>query len=241
MLENVLFPLCIFWSVIKAVESARVARQVMYASLAAIIAGVHAGIWSGWIFAYYLILSGVAISGALDFVYRRVERGGANSALRQMPSRQIRVAVSFSIVAIIATAAITGSLASLQTNPLRQLPPVNRGGEFSSTQSLWVSAFTNDAATNIEEAQPLDFAGLVDALGRAIYFALGSFGLLIILRRALRRTAEFREFDTIILIWFISGVFLALDASRFEIILLPALSLGSRQRSEPERDCFVRT
>ena len=87
-----------------------------------------------------------------------------------------------------------------------------------------MSAFTNDAATNIEEAQPLDFAGLVDALGRAIYFALGSFGLLIILRRALRRTAEFREFDTIILIWFISGVFLALDASRFEIILLPAFA-----------------
>jgi hypothetical protein len=223
---NVILPLCIFWSVIKAIESQAAVRQIMYASLAGVIAGVHAGVWSGWIFTYYLMVAGVATAAGLDLIYRCVQEGGASSAPGIMPSHSIRIAVSFSIVAIVATAAITGSLASLQTNPLRQLPGVNRAGGSSGTPSLWVSALTNDAAANIEEAQPLDLAGLTQALGGGIYFTIGILGLLVLLGRALRRSAELREIDTTTVIWFISGAFLALHASRFEIILLPAFAFG---------------
>ena len=223
---NVALPLCIFWSVMRALESQRVSRQVMYALLAALIAGTYAGVWSGWIFTYYLIAFSVAVSIALELIYRRVQGSIANSTVGWRLSRPIRIGVIFSTVAIVASVATTGSFTSLGTNPFHRLPAVDNAIDSSRRESLWVSSFTKDSATNIQEAQPLDLRDVARTFYGEIYFAIGICGFLVILRRALSPIDDSREFDTIIFIWFLSGIFLALHASRFVIILLPAFGFA---------------
>ncbi|HEY6418503.1 MAG TPA: STT3 domain-containing protein [Candidatus Binataceae bacterium] len=178
---NVVLPLFILWAVIKALEAERRATQISYALLAAILVGLHAGVWSGWIFTYYLVLLGLVATIILKVAYSlrwHRSRSLDGSGVR----RAAIVAGTFCFAGILAVAAITGSVSSLASNPLNKLP-VSAGGDASrdgTAMSLWPTIFTNNPSTNIEEMKSLGTAGIAEALGGRIYFLIGVLGVLVI-------------------------------------------------------------
>jgi dolichyl-phosphooligosaccharide-protein glycotransferase len=62
---NVVLPLWMIWAVVRALGAARPARQVGFAALAAVFAGLQAGTWSGWTFGYGVVV--LALAGNLLF------------------------------------------------------------------------------------------------------------------------------------------------------------------------------
>lgn len=238
---NVVLPVCILWAVIKALEAERRAAQVSYALLAAVLVGLHAGVWSGWIFTYYVVLLGLIATIATKLVYSLVyslRLPGSRQADESNSSgirRAAIVAGTFAFAGIIAVIAITGSVSSLASNPLSLLPGADGRG---ASASSWPTVFTANDATNVEEMKPLGLAGIAEAVGGRIYFLIGILGLVVIvLPQGRWRIGRWRGFEMIVVLWFFAGMFLALYGSRFVMMMLPgfgfalAAAVGAAQRA----------
>jgi asparagine N-glycosylation enzyme membrane subunit Stt3 len=175
---NVVLPLAVVASAAAATAEADVGRQVAYAAVAAAFVGLHAAVWSGWVFTYLVTAFGL-FTNALTRVLRVALRGWRRrpaeaGALRRglvpllvfCPAAAVFVALAGAsgglAVALRAAAALRSTLAP------EAAPRVVPG-------TAWP-----DVLATVSELRRPGLAGIAAMAGQPLYFFAGWLGLLLL-------------------------------------------------------------
>jgi len=176
---NVVLPMFMVWASVEALYAARARGQAGYALLAAGFAGLHAAVWSGWVFTYGVVLLGLLANLALESTLyaggRFVDRASAAAAVQ----RAAMVAAVFYLGAGIFTR-VAGAESYLGL-PLELVRPllgaIGEHRNALSTDSLtWPDVFSTVA----ELATP-NLSAIAGLMGAPVLFFISWLGLLLVL------------------------------------------------------------
>jgi len=167
---NVVLPLYAIWAALAALRAAATHRRMAYAALAGFVVSLHAATWSGWIFGYAVVLTGLGASLALR-VLDTLRRGGP---LRRRAGDAALVFATFVGVSVVGTM-LAGAGAEYQRLIAWLFAPLAPSAALSPAASL---AWPNVLATVGELATP-SLRSITGLLEGQRYFFVAWLGLLL--------------------------------------------------------------
>lgn len=168
---NVVLPLYMAWALVAAMQAGRWRTRVGGALLAGAVAGVHAATWTGWSFAFTVLLVGLALATALHAAHWTLRHRAWPWAAPR--ARQIALVVLVFAVAASAAAQLVGAEETPLSGLRRLLAAVTPTAE---KPQLLPSAL----ATVSELAVPNLGAIAAQSYGHLLFFA-GWLGMLLLL------------------------------------------------------------
>src|SRR5262249_23643136 len=115
---NVVLPLCLMWAAMRAVDARDFVRQILFAIVGLVVAGLHALTWKGSLFTYVVVLLGL-FSHLLLALLRAVKAGSDGAAARDGLRRAGVTLACFAVPALVA-----GVVRGSQVNVLTMFRPV---------------------------------------------------------------------------------------------------------------------
>jgi asparagine N-glycosylation enzyme membrane subunit Stt3 len=168
---NVVVPLFAAWAAIEALAAVRPARQAALAAVAALMVGVHAAVWRGWLFTYAVLLVGIAAASVLA-VLEADARGRIGARIR---GAALILGVFWAVAAVGAIAAGAGrEYLALPATLVAAL--FGTAAPVASSEVAWPDVFQ----TVSELARP-GLHGIAATLHGPLYFFVAWLGLLLIL------------------------------------------------------------
>ena len=170
---NVVLPLYMAWALVAAMQARRWSGRVAGALLAGGVAGLHAATWSGWSFAFIVLLAGLAAANALHAVHWGM-RHGAWLPWSAPRARQIGTVALLFVAAAQAATWIAGT-GDTAVGALRNLIP-DFAAPAPSVARLLPSAFGM-----VSELAVPNLGGIAgQSYGNLLFFA-GWLGMLLLL------------------------------------------------------------
>ncbi len=174
---NVTLPLLAVWAALWGAAQARRSRQAVGAALAGIVVGLHAAVWSGWVFTLAVLLMGMLLQLVLVLLRSVAGRRRGGTVPR---ARVVRTVVALAVFAATSgiAVAVVGAGSAWTSLPARLAhlvvpPPEVAGGPSTGDLTIWPPTLE----TVGELLQPgLD--GVGGAVGGNVYFFVGWLGLL---------------------------------------------------------------
>jgi dolichyl-diphosphooligosaccharide--protein glycosyltransferase len=172
---NVVLPLYLLWTAMRALAAATALRGALWAGLAGIAAGLQAWAWRGWLFFFVVLMAGLAGAALAHAV--RFGLGHRTPRVWLAPDlpRIALVLVVFYAVAGVATI-LAGTEESYFAIPGRAVEALVRAvaGDAPGAASDWPSALTR-----VAELAPLALPGIVRATGGPAVFITSLVGLVL--------------------------------------------------------------
>jgi asparagine N-glycosylation enzyme membrane subunit Stt3 len=174
---NFVLPLFMVWAAAEALSGARW-RRTIYAVLAGAVAGLHATIWQGWIFAYVVVT--VGIFGYLAI--QTVTAIGDTRSWRVWHREGVLAAAQTLLVFYVATGffvTLAGDGNDYLMLPLKALEEFT-GALFDTGSRPATSALAwPDVLGTVSELQRLDLSLIAVKLGGKVFMLIGLVGLLL--------------------------------------------------------------
>lgn len=175
---NVVLPLAVVASAAASTEAVNRGRQVAYAAVAAAFVGLHAAVWSGWVFTY-LVTAIALFANALTRVLRVALRGW-----RRRPAEAGvlgRGLVPFLVFCPAAAvfAALAGAIDGLAV-PLRALAALRSAFAPGAAPGAAPGTTWPDVLATVSELTRPGLAGIAAMAGQPLYFFAGWLGLLLL-------------------------------------------------------------
>jgi dolichyl-phosphooligosaccharide-protein glycotransferase len=204
---NVVLPLCAVWGVLAALAADTRRRRVAGTLAAATATGLHAATWSGWVFGAAVVLGGLAL-----VVVLRVLRAalGREPADRRAAVAAVQVLLGFAVAAALA-AALAGGGAELRALPARVAATLR-------PSPAPVGVPWPDVLATVGELRAPSLTNVAVILHGWLYFGIASLGLLLAL-------VPLAGGGTIVALWFLAALWLALRGERFVMLLVPPFGL----------------
>jgi dolichyl-diphosphooligosaccharide--protein glycosyltransferase len=164
---NVVMPLYIAWTLVAGLSARKPSRAAAFAALAALLTGLHAAVWRGWVFAYVVLVCGALGCFALAAL-RQASAGGWRRAWR---TAEVRAAGAATVIYALAPAVFTSFTGASALSVLRQVALKSAVASRGST--IWPATFS--AVAELGKPLPMD---VVQFMGGWIFFSLALLGLL---------------------------------------------------------------
>ena len=176
---NVVLPLFMAWAAVEALYAARPRRQVGYALLAAGFAGLGAAAWSGWTFAYDVVLIALLANLAAEIV-----RYAAGKYPEQASSLAVVRRVATVAAVFYAGAGIFTRMAGAQSYfglPLDLIRPLiaavdHRPAAIAADRAMWPDVFST-----VAELLPVNLSAIAGAMGSPVMLFVSWLGLLVVM------------------------------------------------------------
>jgi dolichyl-phosphooligosaccharide-protein glycotransferase len=168
---NVVVPLFAAWAAIEALAASRPARQAALAAVAALLVGVHAAVWRGWIFTYGVLLAGIAAGSVLGMI----EAGARGRVARRTRGAALTLGVFWTVAAV-------GAIVAGAGGEYLALPATLVGSLFGTAAPVATSEVAwPDVFQTVSELKRPGLDGIAAALHGPLYFFVAWLGLLLIL------------------------------------------------------------
>ena len=174
---NLVMPLYLVWAA-SAALSGSFWRRAMFAILAGVIAGIHATIWQGWVFAYVIVTSGL-----LGYVMiHTVNAVASTRSWRVWRDSGVQGAAQTLLIFYVATglfATLAGAGDTYMTIPFKALktivdPLIDAGSQQPAAAMAWPNVLGT-----VSELQRFGLTGIADHLGGKVFMLIGLVGLLL--------------------------------------------------------------
>jgi len=217
---QVLLPLCMVWAAVRAFFSENTAGAVAFAAVAGLFAGLHAGDWSGWIFAWGALLCGLVAAALLQAVVQRRGRGALIAGVFYVTAGLAAAVADAQEPYLTAPLDILGRVAGavLDRHPV---PPLGEEG------ITWPDNFAY-----VQEIRVADLETILSAMGGATLAAIGALGLLLL---AVPQLAPRRKPppegpsigpEVVVAVWFVAAFAAAFDGHRWSLLLAAPFGLA---------------
>ena len=208
----ILFPLLIIWLFLEGFTTHNKKHKYIFGGLAGLATGIFSFSWSGWWYAFDVILGTLGIY----FLYLLIKY--KKTIFKKLKTKNlIKTAIMYILSSFIFVSLFKGitSFFTFIKGPLSVLFMKD-----AAKASLWPNVYTT-----VAELNSISFNTLVSNLGGEILFSLSVIGILMVLLKRNKLQLDIKS-AILMLTWFAVTLFSTSKGIRFVMMMIPVFAIG---------------
>ncbi|MBW2966076.1 dolichyl-diphosphooligosaccharide--protein glycosyltransferase subunit STT3, partial [Candidatus Woesearchaeota archaeon] len=211
---NIFFPLMMAWMFIEAFEATDKKKDIIYAGLAGLFAGLYAATWTGWWYVFDFILASVVIFlGYYIFINRKDVKKGMNIIKDVLFTTGIFVFSSALFVSLFG--GINKFLIFLK-GPLSVM----------TIKEVAVTTLWPNVLTTVAEFNEVPLGQIMGQMGGRFLFLIAIIGIILTVIRTDKYGNRDIKYASFLVIWFIGTAYGFTKGMRFAILMVPAFAIA---------------
>ncbi|MBW2982376.1 dolichyl-diphosphooligosaccharide--protein glycosyltransferase subunit STT3 [Candidatus Woesearchaeota archaeon] len=211
---NVFFPLMITWLFLEAFETTDKKKDIIYAGLGGLLAGLYAFAWTGWWYVFDFILASVGIYLAY---YILVHIDNIKKGLPVIKEILFTTGIFF-----ISSSVFVSLFTKFQTFLMFLKGPFS----VIAMKEVAVRTLWPNVLTTVAEFNEVALGAIIGQMGGALLFLLAIAGIVLTILKTDRYGRRDIKYVILLIIWFIGTLYGFTKGMRFAILMIPAFSIA---------------
>jgi len=211
---NIFFPLMIAWIFLEAFETTNKKKDIIYAGLAGLFAGLYASAWSGWWYVFDFILASVIIFlGYYIFINRKNIQKGMGIIKDVLFTTGVFFLSSALFVFLFGG---FSRLIIFLKGPLSVI----------AMKEVAVTTLWPNVLTTVAEFNEVPLRTIIGQMGGVLLFLIAIAGIILTILKKDRHEKRDLKYAILLSIWFIGTLYGFTKGMRFAILMVPAFAIA---------------